>query len=152
MTSEAASSSTLPFSKLLVPVDQSENANKALEYALKLAKLSKCEMMVLHVLTSIPYSEESYISIRELEDSLEKYANKYLDELVNKVEKEHGIILKTLVRRGGPVSGIMDTVKEEHIDLIVMGSRGLGGFKEMLLGSVSHGVISHAQVPVLIVK
>jgi nucleotide-binding universal stress UspA family protein len=148
----AAPSSTLPFSKILVPVDKSENANRALEYALKLSMFTKCEMMVLHVLQDIQYSEESYLYIRELEDSLEKHAKKYLDELVNKIEKEHGIKLKAIVKRGGPVSGIMDTVKEENIDLIVMGSRGLGGFKEMLLGSVSHGVTSHAKVPVLIVK
>jgi nucleotide-binding universal stress UspA family protein len=71
---------------------------------------------------------------------------------VNRTEKEHGIKLNTIVKRGHPVSLIIDTAQVEHMDLIVMGSRGIGGFKEMLFGSVSHGVTSHANVPVMIVK
>jgi len=141
-----------PFAKILVPVDQSENATRALEYALKLAKLAESEITLLCVVNTIPDSAESYTSSGQLEDLLNESAKNYLRELVNKTEKEHGIKLKTIVKRGHPVSLIIDTAQVEHMDLIVMGSRGLGGFKEMLFGSVSHGVTSQANVPVMIVK
>lgn len=144
--------SQAPISKILVPIDQSENAARALEYALKIAKLTKCDVMALHVVENIAYSAESYVSVRELEDVMEQDARKYLGDLATRMEKEHGTKITTMVKRGRPVNVIVDTAKMERVDLIVMGSRGLGGFKELLLGSVSHGVISHADVPVLVVK
>ena len=146
------STSISPFAKILVPLDQSENATRALEYALKLAKLAESEITLLCVVNTISYTAESYVSAGQLEDLLEESARNYLEDLVKRAEKEHGMKLKTMVKRGQPVSVIVDTAQEEHMDLIVIGSRGLGGFKEMLFGSVSHGVTSHANVPVMIVK
>ena len=146
------STSISPFAKILVPLDQSENATRALRYDLKLAKLAKSEITLLCVVNTIPNTTDSYISASQLEDLLEESAKNHLEDLVKRTEKEHGMKLKTMVKRGQPISVIIDTAQEEHIDLIVMGSRGLGGFKEMLFGSVSHGVTSHAKVPVMIVK
>jgi nucleotide-binding universal stress UspA family protein len=146
------STSISPFAKILVPLDQSENATRALEYALKLAKLAESEITLLCVVNTISYTAESYVSASQLEDLLEESARNYLEDLVKRTEKEHGMKLKTMVKRGQPVSVIIDTAQKEHMDLIVMGSRGLGGFKEMLFGSVSHGVTSHANIPVMIVK
>jgi nucleotide-binding universal stress UspA family protein len=146
------STSISPFAKILVPLDQSENATRALEYALKLAKLAKSEITLLCVINPISNTADSYISASQLEDLLEESAKNYLEDLVKKTEKVHGMRVKTTVKRGPPVSVIIDIAQEEHMDLIVMGSRGLGGFKEMLFGSVSHGVTSHANVPVMIVK
>ena len=146
------STSISPFAKILVPLDQSENATRALEYASKLAKLAESEITLLCVVNTISYTAESYVSASQLEDLLEESARNYLEDLVKRTEKEHGMKLKTMVNRGQPVSVIIDTAQKEHMDLIVMGSRGLGGFKEMLFGSVSHGVTSHANIPVMIVK
>ena len=140
------------FAKILVPLDQSENATRALEYALKLAKLAESEITLLCVVQTIPYTAESYVSTSQLGDLLEESARNYLEDLVKRTEKEHHVKLRTMVKRGQPVNVIVDTAQVEHMDLIVMGSRGLGGFKEMLFGSVSHGVTSHANVPVMIVK
>jgi nucleotide-binding universal stress UspA family protein len=142
-------------SKILVPIDQSENATRALEYALRLAKLSAgSKVTVLCVVESIRHSsrQSHSNSIDQLEDLLEESAKNYLDDISKKAEKEHGIKIKTMIKRGRPVNIIIDTAKSEDIDLIVMGSRGLGGFKEMLFGSVSHGVTNHASGSVLIVK
>lgn len=149
-------STSLPLlSKILVPIDQSENATRALDYALELAKLStEPKVTVLCVVESIlhPSRQFQYNSIDQLEDLLEESAKNYLEDIAKKAEKEHGIKLKTMIKRGRPVSVIVDTAKTGDIDLIIMGSRGLGGFKEMLFGSVSHGVTNHANVSVLIVK
>jgi len=53
---------------------------------------------------------------------------------------------------GSVVQAITDYAASEKIDLIVMGTRGMGGFKKMLLGSVSSGVVTHAQCAVLVVR
>jgi len=50
------------------------------------------------------------------------------------------------------VETIINHAAKEHVDLIIVGTRGLGGFKKMLIGSVSSGVISHANCPVLVVR
>jgi nucleotide-binding universal stress UspA family protein len=54
--------------------------------------------------------------------------------------------------QGAPAEVILDYTKKNHNDLIVIGSRGLGGIREFVLGSVSHNVVQHARIPVLVVK
>jgi nucleotide-binding universal stress UspA family protein len=56
------------------------------------------------------------------------------------------------VKPGHTVETILEVAKSEDVDLIVMGNRGRGSLKETILGSVSHGVVTHASVPVLIVR
>lgn len=145
---------SIPFSSILIPVDRSENASRALEYALRLAKSTASKATLLSVVedNNIPYPVESYVSIRELERSFEESAKKYVDDLLSKAERNYGIEARAIVRRGHPAKVILDVAKSEGADLIIMGSRGMGSFKEMLLGSVSHAVVSHATVPVLIVR
>ena len=57
-----------------------------------------------------------------------------------------------VIIKGTPEEVILNYAKEKGVDLIVMGTRGLGGFKKLLLGSVSNGVVSHAPCSVLIVR
>ncbi len=68
--------------------------------------------------------------------------------------KNVGTNVKTELPEG--VSSVVETIinhaAKEHVDLIIVGTRGLGGFKKMLIGSVSSGVISHANCPVLVVR
>src|SRR5881397_2358658 len=68
--------------------------------------------------------------------------------------KKVGTNVKTELPEG--VSSVVETIishaAKEHVDLIIVGTRGLGGFKKMLIGSVSSGVISHANCPVLVVR
>jgi len=63
-----------------------------------------------------------------------------------------GVKYAIKILRGDPANTILTYAKDKPFDLIVMGSRGLNSFQEMLLGSVSHRVTKHAQCPVLIVK
>ena len=68
--------------------------------------------------------------------------------------KKQGIHVKTEIPEA--VSSVVETIinhaTKESVDLIVVGTRGLGGFKKMLLGSVSSGIVSHAHCPVLVVR
>lgn len=143
---------SFPLAKVvLVPVDQSERARRAFDYAVRLAKTIASEIIILSVLEDIPASPGSYISIGELENTIKEDLGRYVSELANSADS-NGVKSKALIRKGHPVKVILDVARSENADLIVMGSRGLGEFKEMLLGSVSHGVIGHSTVPVLIVK
>ena len=150
---ELALRASPPFSKILVAVDRSENSNRALEYTLKLAKLHESKVTILHVVEPSPSAPETHTAIRAFEIAVEDEARKFLDSLAERAQKEYGIKPELKWQIGHPAKVIVDVAeKTVGADLIVMGSRGLGGFKELLLGSVSHAVVNHARVPVLIVR
>jgi len=93
------------------------------------------------------------IATHALEIASGDEARKFLDSLAERAQKEHGIKAELIWRAGHPAKVIIDIAeKTVGADLIVIGSRGLGGFKELLLGSVSHAVVNHARDPVLIVR
>ncbi|MCW3053599.1 MAG: hypothetical protein JWN14_2769, partial [Chthonomonadales bacterium] len=83
----------------------------------------------------------------------------YAEDLQSKVEKTTGAVLEAAhqhykCRReiGHPIDRIVAVARDIQADLIVLGSRGLGGWKSYLLGSVSDGVLHHAHCPVLVVR
>jgi nucleotide-binding universal stress UspA family protein len=141
--------------KILLAVDGSTEAYEAGQM---LAHLSKPqEVILLHVL-DIPTpdypimtpeaSAELYQSIlqsmREAGEQTLIHAASFLPPHIGRVEKH--------LETGSPTDTIISMAQKEHIDLILMGARGVGPMKELLLGSVSHRVLSHASCPVLVVK
>jgi len=89
----------------------------------------------------------------EFEEEIKK---RLIEEAAEKLEKMKGELskaeVKTVVEYGSPVKKIIEVTEKEGISLIVMGSHGRGRFEELLLGSVSEGVIRFSKVPVFIVK
>lgn len=138
---------------ILVPYDGSEPANHAFELALELAKLYKANVMVvtcivIHAHVN-PVLNVAFLDTIKLQ---KEGAKKDLSKLESKV-KEFGIPFQTDVLEAISITDVLVSYAESHnIDLIIMGSRGLGGFKKLLLGSVASGVIEHSKCPVLIVK
>ncbi|MGB9124981.1 MAG: universal stress protein [Nitrosotalea sp.] len=138
---------------IMVPYDKSEPANHAFEYALDLAKkynstISIVSCVVIQVPTD-PYFGTAYMETTKLlrEDALGS---------ISKLEprlRESNISFKTEVLEVISITESLISYAESHnVDLIVMGSRGLGGFKKLLLGSVATGVSQHSKCPVLITK
>lgn len=138
---------------ILVPYDGSEPANHAFELALELAKLYKASVtvvtcIVIHAHVN-PVLNVAFLDTIKLQ---KEGAKKDLSKLESKV-KEFGIPFQTEVLEAISITDVLVSYAESHnIDLIIIGSRGLGGFKKLLLGSVASGVVEHSKCPVLIVK
>jgi nucleotide-binding universal stress UspA family protein len=139
-------------SKMLVPVDGSENSFRALDHALYLAKKLGSGVTAMHVIENPPtvYVESQKL----LNDIMAKYrieASKVLDKCKQQAEKS-GVKIETVIAEGDAASNITGYAHKEGFDVIIIGSRGLGRFKEMVLGSVSNKVLHQAKCSVLIVK
>ena len=137
--------------RILVAYDGSDLAKKSLEKALEIAKINpSIEIHVLHVM-AIPAQEVIITdAYQKMHDDLSRYglkilsyAQSVLTPIPNKVQCSQ--------EEGSPSHVILDYTKNSKCDLIIMGSRGLSGFKEFL-GSVSHTVVQQSPVPVLVVK
>lgn len=143
----------IDYSRIVVAYDDSELSKKALKMAMNLAKQDEViqlyVVMVMQPEKPILYAygyavpsnneaqQEQYNKIRvEVEQELAKIPNK----------------TRTFLLDGDPGHMIIDFVNQNDGDLVVMGSRGLSGLKEIFLGSVSHYVVQKASCPVFIVK
>lgn len=165
---EPASPSTKSlFKKILVALDGSDSSEKAAQAALELAEKIKADLMVLHaIIPPTTYYRSTLASPMGMSlpapsqheiDAYYAYAKKVATSIVGDVEskgKKLGIHVRTETPEA--VSSVVETIlnhaSKENVDLIVVGTRGLGGFKKLLLGSVSTGVVSHAHCPVLVVR
>jgi nucleotide-binding universal stress UspA family protein len=145
--------------KILVALDGSKSADRALDFALDLAKKYSAEVTVISVfdvpsvslvapsLVFAPISTSKYL------DDLRIFHEKVLAEALKKAKRLNtGLKVSTKFLQGRAADEIVETAREEGCDIIVIGSRGLGGIKEFLLGSTSHRVADEAPCPVLIVK
>jgi|ERR671923_2863952 nucleotide-binding universal stress UspA family protein len=139
-------------SKILVPVDGSEYSLRALDTAIYLAKKIDANLTGMHVIENLPtvYVESQKV----LNDLLAKYraeSENILDKCKQIAEKS-GVKIETVIAEGDAASNIVVYARNGGFDTIIMGSRGVGSFKEMVLGSVSNKVLHHAKCSVMIVK
>jgi nucleotide-binding universal stress UspA family protein len=138
--------------KILVPVDGSEQSQKAVAFAVDLASNYHATIYLLHVfkLTIIPEGLGEYV----VSDRVQLRA--LGDKIIAAAEDQargHGIErIKATVVEGDPAERIIDYAKEHDVDIIVIGSRGLGTFKGLLLGSVSNKVTHKADRTCVIVR
>ena len=146
--------------KILVAIDGSEQSDKALDFALDLARNYSAEIVLINVLSpsliSYVYNSRMFVPnvdysnyLNQISNGHERLLSKALDKAKNFQETLK--VSKELVE-GRPAEKIVETAKKGMFDLIVVGSRGLSGFKEIFLGSVSNRVADMAHCPVLIVK
>lgn len=141
------------YSRIVIAYDHSELSKKALKMAMDLAKQDQqIELFVVMVMQPekpIPYAY-GFGVVALLESQLEQ-----ANTVRNEIEQELKTLpnkTKSLLLHGNPGVMIVEFVKENDADFVVMGSRGLSGLKELFLGSVSHYVVQKAPCPVLIVK
>ena len=148
-------------SRILVPIDGSTNSTRALNVACNLAKFSGAELMILNVIPTPGILVEAPVGFGLPPGGISEYYNRQEENAENVVGqavsvcKEQGIKnVATQITRADKsiVEEIIDSATRKNIDLIVIGTRGLGGFKKLLLGSVSSGVVTHASCDVYVVR
>ncbi|WP_302157658.1 universal stress protein [uncultured Acidaminococcus sp.] len=146
------------FQKILVPVDGSDTAWKALKTAAALASRFQGEIRVFTVME--PYNSLSLFQITLNQNLLDrsnremkKASLAVLDTAKEKLT-EYGFHGKVSYEdgEGNPAELILEKSREDGCDSVVIGSRGLSGITEFLLGSVSSKVSQYAEVPVFVVK
>lgn len=134
---------------ILVPVDGSEGADRAIEKAVMLAQICAAKLNFLYVANINQLAINAVLSDAIL-DSVTKAGNVILDRALEMVPE--GVAKESFSDTGSPAVVILDFAGTNDIDLIVMGSRGLGVVKGVLLGSVSQYVVEQSKCPVLVVK
>ncbi|MBM3882752.1 MAG: universal stress protein [Verrucomicrobia bacterium] len=143
---------TLRLRKILVPVDFSAPARKALAYALAFARQFQASLVVVHVV-ELPYvgSGLGEIETPPLEAELRKNAAQQLARLVHEQVADR-VLQTTLLRVGQPWHELSEAARELDVDLIIMGTHGYTGLKHVLMGSTAERVVRHAPCPVLVVR
>lgn len=142
--------------KILVPIDGSEYAFKALDYAITFAKKFSSEIYIVHIVqtvAAIAYGTDITVPsfMVDLKNHLEENGKRILSTAEVKTKKA-GVKAVTMLLYGSPAEEIVNFAEEKGVGLIVVGDRGLGSVARFFLGSVSNKVSRHAPCPVLIVK
>lgn len=141
------------FKKILVPTDASEYSRRALKTALELARSVQAEIVLLHV----SYTPQAYwgytisYGITVTQEQLDQNGDLALEATLTGIDSEQVVIHKR-VESGHPVTIILEQIKKENIDLVIMGSHGYGAIAGSVLGSVSQRVLQRVNCPVLIIK
>jgi len=138
--------------KIIVPVDFSEHSEFALETAANIAKKNNAEIIALHML------EISETILTKGNDGLQaetvfflKLAKKKFEDFLDK-DYLKNLVVTPIIKHFKVFSEINDVVKENEVDLIVMGSHGASGLKELFVGSNTEKVVRYSSIPVLVVK
>ncbi|HEX5920737.1 MAG TPA: universal stress protein [Nitrososphaeraceae archaeon] len=140
------------FTNILVPVDGSDNSYRALDAALLFSEKLGSNIIAVHVMEQVPITHIG--SEKLLSEFLEAYKKENQDILskCSEIATQKGLTIKTLLLQGNPASVILDYSKQEKFDLLIMGSRGMGKFKELILGSVSSKIVHHSRCAVLLIR
>lgn len=156
------------YKKILVPYDDSEPSNKALDHAAAIAKMSGgSEVILLFVIAEFPtyhFIERPARSIKtgetitlsqylkEVYELMEESANDVLDKKKEEIKKTAGLEIRTQLLTGHISNAIIDFAAKEKVDLIVIGNVGRSGISKIrTLGSVSRSVSERAPCPVMII-
>jgi nucleotide-binding universal stress UspA family protein len=143
------------FKKILVPTDGSALADRAASVAAQLAKSVNAQVVGVYVIDPFPYIGIGDASAAGLQSYLSEArgsADRALVKLAQTCSAEGVDCASDTIERNVVYEGVIETAQAEGCDLIVMGSHGRQGIKALILGSVAQKVLTHAKVPVLIVK
>jgi|SRR5699024_257128 len=136
--------------RIAVAIDGSENALRATEHTVFLAKhLPDATLEFIFVIDLSKVKDNRLLT--QNQESLALEREKKINPAV-KIAEEAGVASSVTVLRGQPSQEIIKYVNGEPIAQLVLGSRGLNAFQEMILGSVSHKVMKHVDCPVTVVS
>jgi len=134
--------------RIVVGVDSSATSLKALRWALAEAKLRGSDVELVHAFPRPELVGMMMVVTLPSDDELREASALVISEALEAVGGADGVEVSMHVGAGGPASVLVETAKDA--EMLVIGSRGLGGFRGMLLGSVTQQVIAHAPCPVVV--
>ena len=144
--------------KILVATDASAASNRAVTMAAYMAACHEADLLILHVIRDMQLPTlmkkapelEEFANTRE--DLLRQVAETILQEAQASAKKGGAKKVQTAIGSGDPASSIIGFAKRRNIDTVVLGTRGLGKVKEILMGSVSRKVANSADTNCFIVR
>lgn len=136
---------------IVVGIDASDHARRALEWAFAEAELRGAELELVHAYARPEPVYYPGIMIGDLpsQEELEAAAHQLVEDVVAKIVPRPDVPFTITVQAGGPAGVLCGRANDA--DLVVVGARGLGGFRGLLLGSVSQQVVTHSPCPVVII-
>ena len=137
------------YKKILVPVDGSKYSNRALVHACNLAKKYDSRISLIHVIDDARVIV--FISRKDYLNELRNFGKKVLEKATRITEKRE-VKSEQVMKEGKPAEQILNFLKKEKYDLIVIGNKGLGSIDRFFMGSVSTKLVNNSQCPVLVVK
>jgi nucleotide-binding universal stress UspA family protein len=152
--------------KILLATDGSEEASSATQAAVQISEKTGSELHVIHVYGVAPIMYAFYpeatdpggvelqdpVLKEELERRTEQRGREVLDAAIEQVRSAGAPVAQAHLREGGVPHEIVGLAEDLGVGLIVVGSRGHGGIRRALMGSVSDTVVRHAHCPVLVVR
>jgi nucleotide-binding universal stress UspA family protein len=135
---------------IVLAYDGSQGSQRALEWVVILARQLGAKVTAVTVVKPPEYSP----TIDEVDEFYADGERHYRPLLTKVVEfgLEQGLTIKTEILRGHPAESIVKYAYDQKADLIVTGTRGMGGFKNLIIGSVAQKVVTYSKVPVLVIK
>ena len=152
------------YKKILIAFDGSEASKHALDHAVSIADLTKAEVHIMSVVPRVMmpvFPDEGFgaapvTAAQDMSDYQERMRTIYgksLDEAKKDISGHYpDIKVETHLLEGRPSATIVDEAEKNNMDLIVIGSRGLGGITGWILGSTSRRIVESCTKPVLVVK
>ncbi|MCA0132191.1 universal stress protein [Winogradskyella alexanderae] len=134
--------------RILVPVDFSDTSKNALQYAIDLYNSNALEVTVLHIYGT----KSTALMMKSIDSILIKEATKEMEALISAMrEKAPDVVFKTKMAKNYAVSTISELGNSGRFDMVVMGTKGVSGLKEVFMGSIAGGVVSKSSIPVIVV-
>lgn len=146
-----------PIHTILVPLDRSERAERALPVAERLAAAFGSTLLVAEVIEPVASLQDFpgpalvpqvYRELAEIEDQLTR---EYLDRVAADL-RQRGRHVQVRALRGQPAPALLDLEESERVDLVVMASHGYGGLERFAFGGVADRIVRHGKAPVLVVR
>jgi nucleotide-binding universal stress UspA family protein len=139
--------------RILVPVDFSEYSIEALKVAAQIAKKNSCEIILLHLLELPHQGTDAYGNGNSIPEII-FFKNKAIAKLEELMDSPFlkGIDVFESIEFKKVDEGVIDSSTKNNVDLIIMGSHGTSGFKELLVGSNTEKIVRYSKIPILVIK
>lgn len=138
--------------KVLVPIDFSDYSKSALKYAVNFSKLFNAEIILIYVVEPVIYPPDFSMGQIAMPSLNTEWDERAKDELEKLAKSEINTSVKTILKTGKPFVEIIETAKEENIDLIIIATHGHTGVEHILFGSTAEKVVRKAPCPVLTLR